>query len=238
LLNCILFWDEGNTDNVRKAMSELRANPDSGFSADLAYKSIREQILSGELKGGQWLREGDLASLIGVSRTPVREALNRLAAEGLVQHERNRGVQVQSWTRQDLDEVFGLRSLLEPWGCALAATRGETDLELLDVLVTKMDEAANHEHPDVLVMTELNNQFHHAILTASGNNLLISIVSSVQEIPLRRRTYSHFTPDERRRSLAHHHELATAMRTGDAEWAESVMRAHLRAAWNTAQRDN
>jgi DNA-binding GntR family transcriptional regulator len=216
-------------------MTDTRLNPDSGYSAELAYQSIREQILSGELEGGQWLREGDLAAIIGVSRTPVREALNRLAAEGLVQHERNRGVQVQSWTREDLDEVFGLRSILEPWACALAATKGNVDMAALEQLVNDMDAAADHEHPDVLVMTELNDRFHHTILEATGNIRLISILSSIQEIPLRRRTYSHFTPEDRQRSLSHHHELVNALRVGDAAWAESVMRAHLRAAWNTAR---
>ena len=211
--------------------------PDSGRSAEHAYRSIREQILSGERAGGQWLREGDLAASIGVSRTPVREALRRLAAEGLVRHERNRGVQVQSWTLKDLDEVFGLRSLLEPWGCALAAVRGVPDLKTLDDLAGEMDAAARHRQPDVDVITELNNRFHRAVLEASGNDRLGSLVSSVVQVPLVWRTFSHYTPEELRRSLAHHHELIDALRAHDCVWAESVMRAHVHAAWTSIRRE-
>ena len=86
------------------------AGSDAGKAAEVTYATIRRQILSGERAGGEWLREGDLAAVIGVSRTPVREALRRLAAEGLVRHEPNRGVQVEDWGVGDLDEIFSLRS--------------------------------------------------------------------------------------------------------------------------------
>jgi DNA-binding GntR family transcriptional regulator len=217
-------------------MTNNALNPDSGRSAEHAYQSIRDQILSGEQPGGQWLREGDLAAAIGVSRTPVREALRRLSAEGLVRHERNRGVQVQSWTPKDLDEVFGLRSVLEPWGCALAAVSGMADLHALKDLAGEMDAAAKHQ-PDVDVLTELNNRFHRAILEASGNARLCSLMSSIVQVPLVWRTFSHYTPEELQRSLAHHHELIDTLRAGDSEWAESVMRAHVRAAWTSIRRE-
>ena len=99
-------------------MSESAApsDPGPGHASDHAYRLIRAQILSGARAGGDWLREGDLAESLGVSRTPVREALRRLTAEGLVRYERNRGVQVAAWTAEDLHEIFSLRSVLEPWG--------------------------------------------------------------------------------------------------------------------------
>src|SRR5687767_3001615 len=117
------------------------ADTGTGAAADHAYRLVREQILSGQRAGGEWLREGDLAEHLGVSRTPVREALRRLTAEGLVRYERNRGVQVQAWNASDLDEIFSLRSVLEPWGCRLAATSGLADLATLDALAHEMDES-------------------------------------------------------------------------------------------------
>jgi DNA-binding GntR family transcriptional regulator len=105
--------------------------PDSGHATSLAYSAIRDQILSGAFPGGHRLREDDLAAMIGVSRTPIREALRSLTAEGLVNHERNRGFQVESWTLKDLEEVHGLRSLLEPYATALAATSGLLDIDAL-----------------------------------------------------------------------------------------------------------
>ena len=210
--------------------------PDAGRAVDTAYDSIKRQILSGERPGGEWLREDDLALLIGVSRTPVREALRRLAAEGLVTHEPNRGVQVQSWTDEDVEEVFGLRSLLEPWGCAMAAKRGQADLDGLQTLADQMDAAAEGPNLDFEALTDLNNRFHGAILEASGSRRVQALVSSVVDVPLVWRTFSRYNPEELRRSLAHHHELVEALRANDPDWAESVMRAHVHSAWTSIRR--
>ena len=210
---------------------------DNGHAADHAYRLIREQILSGERAGGEWLREGDLAESVGVSRTPVREALRRLTAEGLVRHERNRGVQVQDWSARDLHEIFSLRSLLEPWACRLAADAGTVDVAVLQALAEEMDEAARGAVPDVGRITVLNNRFHKMILDGSGNARLASLVASVVQVPLVWRTFSHYSPTALSRSLAHHHELVAALAAGDPDWAESVMRSHVRAAWQTINPD-
>jgi len=215
----------------------LDAGSDAGKAAEVTYLTIRRQILSGERAGGEWLREGDLAAVIGVSRTPVREALRRLAAEGLVRHEPNRGVQVEDWGVEDLDEIFSLRSQLEPWGCGLAAVTGRADLELLAELADSMDREARSEPPDLDAITELNNRFHRAVLEASGNTRLVGLVSSVVEVPLVWRTFSHYSAEAMQRSLAHHHEIVQALRAGDAAWAESVMRSHVRAAWVTLREE-
>lgn len=206
---------------------------EAGDAAEQAYRAIRDQILSGERAGGEWLREVELAVAVGVSRTPVREALRRLAAEGLVRHERNRGVRVAVWSGQDLDEIFSLRSVLEPWGSALAAESGDADLDLLTELADQMDRAARCSQPDLGEITRLNNQFHRLVLDASGNTRLVNLVSSVVEVPLVWRTFSHYSPEAMRRSLAHHHELVDALRSQDPTWAESVMRSHVRAAWTS-----
>lgn len=206
---------------------------DPGHASDHAYRLIRAQILSGERAGGDWLREGDLAESIGVSRTPVREALRRLTAEGLVRYERNRGVQVAVWTAEDLDEIFSLRSVLEPWASRLAATSASVDLEELSRLAHDMDAAARGPAADVDQITELNNRFHRLILEGSKNRRLGSVVSSVVQVPLVWQTFSHYSDTDLRRSLAHHHELVAALAAGDPDWAESVMRSHVRAAWNS-----
>lgn len=208
-------------------------DPDPRHASDHAYGLIRTQILSGARQGGDWLREGDLAEALGVSRTPVREALRRLTAEGLVRYERNRGVQVQAWTEHDLQEIFSLRSVLEPWGCRLAAISGNVPLDTLEGLAHDMDAAAAGDTPEVGRITELNNRFHRLILEGSDNRRLGSVVASIVEVPLVWQTFSHYTEADLRRSLAHHHELVAALRARDPDWAESVMRSHVRAAWNS-----
>jgi DNA-binding GntR family transcriptional regulator len=211
---------------------------DTGHASDHAYRLIRAQILSGDREGGDWLREGDLAESLGVSRTPVREALRRLTAEGLVRYERNRGVQVQAWTAEDLDEIFSLRSVLEPWASRLAALAGNVDLEALGELARDMDAAAAGRTADVDRITELNNRFHGLILQGSGNRRLSDVVSSVVQVPLVWQTFSHYSEESLRRSLAHHHELVSALAAGDGDWAESVMRSHVRAAWSSIRENH
>jgi DNA-binding GntR family transcriptional regulator len=218
---------------MSEAATSNPTEPDPRHASDHAYRLIRAQILAGERKGGDWLREGDLAEAIGVSRTPVREALRRLTAEGLVRYERNRGVKVQAWTAQDLDEIFSLRSVLEPWACRLAAASDTVDLDELDRLACDMDQAASGATADVDRITELNNRFHRLILEGSNNRRLGSVVSSVVQVPLVWQTFSHYSENDLRRSLAHHHELVSALAARDADWAESVMRSHVRAAWNS-----
>lgn len=221
-----------NTSNAEHGTPGVIAHDaDPGHAAERAYRVIRRQILTGERAAGEWLREGDLATVLGVSRTPVREAFRRLVAEGLASHERNRGVRVQNWDVGDLDEIFSLRSVLEPWGCSLTAARGTADIEVLEQLAQRMDRAAAPPTPDLEEVTALNNEFHRTILEASGNSRLVLTLSSLVDVPLVSRTFSLYTPDTLRRSLAHHHEIVRAFEAGDPTWAESVMRSHVRSAW-------
>lgn len=214
-----------------------RTSPGVVRSPEHVYLAIREQILTGRRSGGEWLREEELAVALSVSRTPVREALRRLAAEGLVQHERNRGARVASWSASDLDEIFSLRSALEPWASALAAASGAARTEELASLAEQMDRAAEGPAPDYDKITRLNNAFHRLVVEASGNRRLATMLMALVDVPLVWRTFSHYSPEALRRSLAHHHELVDALRAGDAEWAESVMRSHVRAAWSTVRTD-
>ncbi|MEO6998604.1 MAG: GntR family transcriptional regulator [Terracoccus sp.] len=217
-------------------MSSQGHPSDTGQAAEHAYTCIREQILSGERSGGEWLREDGLADSIGVSRTPVREALRRLAAEGLVLYQPNRGVQVQTWSASDLNEIYGLRSLLEPYGSRLAARTGRADCEALEALSTRMEKEVNSRVPDLDMVAELNNDFHRLIIEASGNARLTDLVTSNLQVPLVRHTFSRYSSASLQRSMAHHRELVDALRVGDPEWAESVMRAHVHAAWSVMRR--
>lgn len=201
--------------------------------SDVVYRAIRQEIMSGARPEDSWLREGDLADELGVSRTPVREALRRLAAEGVVRHEPNRGVRVESWSAAQVDEIFTLRAVLEPLACSLAATVGQLDVHRLRTLAERMDRAALGEPQDLEALTRSNNEFHRLIVEGSGNSRLVGIIASLIEIPLVHRTFERYSDRSLRRSLAHHHELIHAFEARDPEWAESVMRSHVRAAWST-----
>src|SRR3954454_19300768 len=113
----------------------------SSTSAERTLASLRELILDGDLRPGTRLGEVELADRLGVSRTPVREALSRLAAEGLVEVAPNRGARVATWTVAELEGVFDLRASLEPrlTGFAVARAAGD-DVEELDALARRMHE--------------------------------------------------------------------------------------------------
>src|SRR5262249_8606983 len=146
-------------------------------AADVAYRSLREMILSGGVDAGSRLGEVELAETLGLSRTPVREALQRLGTEGLVEGLPHRGARVGRWTAADLEEIFELRAQLEPYGAARAARRGLA-AERLDELAGLCDEMERAVAArDFRAVTELNDRLHTSIVEGSGNTRLPALVS-------------------------------------------------------------
>ena len=207
----------------------------TNLTTDVAYQTIRSKILTGEIRGGEWLREAELAVQLGVSRTPVREALGRLVADGLAFHEPNRVVRVGEWTIEDFNEIYDLRLLLESYGASMAAVNPETEVGRLRRLADEMSGIADSDSPDYARLTDLNNEFHSSIVNYSGNSKLASILASIVQVPLVRLTFARYTREELLRSMNHHRELVDAFDARDAKWAEAVMRAHLRSGWSAMQ---
>lgn len=191
------------------------------------YLEVADRLANGELRPGQWLRERTLAQSMGISRTPVREALNKLAAEGLVRLERNRGAQVVEWTREQILEIYGLRSATEAFVASVAARK-------IDYLaLSKLEEnLAQYEH--VIAqgdatrgrLYELNNEFHSIILGATNNDTLIYLASGVINLPLARRTFLRYSDHDLKRSVAQHRELIEVLRDGDSEATSMLMHVH------------
>jgi len=200
--------------------------------AEKAYSAIRERVLSGEYPAGSRLREEELAEAVGVSRTPVREALRRLDAEGVVEFVPNRGAQVAVWSRQDLEEIFSLRALLEGYGARLAASKMEpAELEELAALADQMETIARRGiegHYDQMAL--LNGRFHRLVVEAARNRRLATLVGSIVELPLQQRTLRRYSDEDLTRSMRQHRELIDALAAGDTKWAEAVMQAHVLAA--------
>jgi DNA-binding GntR family transcriptional regulator len=203
-------------------------------ASESAYEAIRAAILSGDFARGERLREEALATLAGVSRTPVREALRRLDAEGIVEFTPNRGARVPAWSRQELNELYELRAMLEGYGARLAASRvTPEELEELADLARRMESLSREGSAAADEMTVLNGRFHQAIVQASRNTQLDSLVRGMMDVPLITRTFERYSPGRMQASCAHHHELVEALRAGDPVWAESVMRNHIIAARST-----
>lgn len=201
-------------------------------ATDRAYDALRGQILAGTRAAGSRLGEDAIAEELGLSRTPVREALQRLGTEGLVEHLAHRGARVSSWSADDLEETFDLRAALEGLGARRAAERATAaDVAGLRDLCTLMEETIPPGAPrDLDALTRLNRQFHHELLRIAGSPRLEAMVDAVIHVPVVMRTFLRYSDHALARSQHHHRELCDALEAADGGWAESVMRSHVLAA--------
>lgn len=204
----------------------------STTSSERTVSTLRELILRGEFRTGSYLGEVDLAERLGVSRTPVREALTRLAAEGLVELSPNRRARVSSWSVAELEGVFDLRTVLEPRIAALAVARATPeDVDALTALATRMaavGEPGAAQDLDALV--PLNREFHGRLVTMADHPKMAAALAGAIHAPIVLRNFHTYDDASLQRSLAHHVEIVAAVRAGDPEWAQAVMTAHIRNA--------
>lgn len=186
---------------------------------------LQHAILEGLLKPGERLRAEALAQRFGTSRTPIREALLQLEAQGLVEVEPNRGAVVRAFDRDDLLDLYGVRALLEPAAAARAATRiGEADIERLHELC----ERARHASVDEQIA--YNEDFHRIIVEAAASPRLAVAMRAASGIPRAFRSLFWDSEEQRAESLLCHRRLVSAFRVRDAQLAEAVMRMHILGA--------
>lgn len=198
-------------------------------ASERAQVALREQILSGALPAGAHLGEVELAGRLGLSRTPVREALSRLAAEGLVELHAHRGARVTRFTEADLDDAFDVRRALEPRATERAATRATAaDLDELDDLArTMLALGAPGPGQDLDGLVERNRRFHARLIEIADTPALASALAGVVHTPVVLRTFHSYDADSLARSLAHHAEIVAALCAGDGTWAAAVMVSHI-----------
>jgi DNA-binding GntR family transcriptional regulator len=207
---------------------ENSRGPTVGLASDLAYEALLTDILAGTIPIGRRIREEEVAAQVGVSRTPVREALRRLQAEGLVELFPHRGAVVQA-ALYELDELFELRALVEGFAAERAAARRtDEDLDSLTELCDRM-EAVVADREDPKQLTSLNMAFHRQVQAAAGIQRVLTLAPSLMLGPLVRETFRHYTEPELTRSMRQHREVVEALTLRDAAWARSVMCAHLYA---------
>jgi DNA-binding GntR family transcriptional regulator len=192
-------------------------------------QELRDLILGAELAPGSRLGEVELAERLGVSRTPVREALTRLAAEGLVEIAANRGARVATWTVAELEGVFDLRASLEPRLTAFAVPNaGTDDVDALDDLANRMIEVGSPgPRQDLDALVPLNRAFHDRLIALAAHPTLATALAAAIHPPIVRRNFHAYDEASLRRSLGHHLEIVAAVRAGDPAWAQAVMTAHL-----------
>jgi DNA-binding GntR family transcriptional regulator len=193
---------------------------------DEVAAQLRERIFAGELAPGTFLDEVRLAEQLNISRTPLREALKVLTAEGLVRHEPRRGCFVNEVTEQDLDEIFPVIALLEG-RCAFEAAQhaSDADLQALEELHQKLARHAKAKR--INEYYETNFAIHEAIIALAGNRWLASVIGDLRKIVKLARLQQLHAPGRLEQSLAEHLAVFAALKARDAEGAEAAMRTHL-----------
>jgi DNA-binding GntR family transcriptional regulator len=203
-------------------------------AVERAYEMIRGEILSGQLEPGERLREEELVSRIGVSRTPVREALRRLEADGYTIVQANRGASVSAYSKRDVDEIYGLRALLEGHAARRAAARVTPQqierLEAINAQMRALKANVTNGLERQLQRSELNHAFHEVVLEASDNVRLATIVRQLAQVALSARTFAQYSEDDEERALENHDELIRALKSGHPDWVEATMRSHIHNA--------
>lgn len=197
---------------------------------DLVCERIRDDIVNGLFKPGEIISTGQIARDLKISSMPVRAALTRLEAEGLVLIAPQRGVMVSKISPEDLEEVFLIRSRLEGLGVYLACPHmTKANLEKLHELAADMrrSEKAN----DSKGWVRANGQFHRLIFGASQRPRLERLLSDLLNEGKRGRIVPRNVPGHMGRRNAEHESIVKALESRDAELAERMMRNHLLASW-------
>ena len=193
---------------------------------DEAASRLRERIFAGELSPGMFLDEVALAQELSISRTPLREALKVLTAEGLVRHEPRRGSFVNEVTEQDLDEIFPVIALLEGQCARLAAQHAtDADLDALELLHDKLQRHAKAKRINEYYAA--NFAIHEAIIQLAANRWLAQVIGDLRKIVKLARLQQLHAPGRLAQSLTEHMAVFAALKARDPDGAEAAMRTHL-----------
>ena len=202
-------------------------------ASDTAYEKIRSHLLSGEAQPGDRLTAEQLSEIAGVSRTPVREAVQRLERELLLMRTPSNRLFVPDWGEDEIDEMFTLRLMLEGHAAERAAQRlSAQQIDHLEIINAELHEAVALDRPDVARFLEANRRFHETVTDAAHSPRLGQILSMLVEQPVVLHTAREYSIEDLKQSARDHDELVAAFRARDPQWARSVMGSHLRRAFH------
>ena len=193
---------------------------------DEATRIVRDAILAGTLESGTKLRQVELANQLGISRTPLREALMKLEQEGLIARLPRGGLRVIELEIQETIELYEIREMLDGLAAALAAQRvDEKTLEILEGHLKRMEKCVQKQNAHEWFIHHV--AFHEAIMQASGNGRLLALISNVRLSIQRFHPVLLTTPDRLRNAFQEHMAIFNAIRRRDPEAAERLGRLHI-----------
>ena len=218
------------TDGALQGTAEARQLEEPPMpSSERVYQALKHRILAGMLEPGSRLVELQLAQDFQVSRTPVRETLKRLMAEGLVRVDPVRGIVVSDVDARELEEIFVIREVLDGLAARLAAGRvSSADLTKLHLLMDMMrDSVANGQWE---AMVQANIKFHDVLHQAAGNERLRHLTRNLLDFVRRFSTQAFASEERAAEVLAEHEEIIKALEKRDPDMAERVARSHVATA--------
>jgi DNA-binding GntR family transcriptional regulator len=204
----------------------LQKASDAGTTADAVYRVLRNSIIEGAIAAGARLRSDALATELRVSRTPVREALRKLEAEGLVVRA-GAGLMVRALSEQELTEVFYVREALEGMAARLAAENA-TPSEIAAIRELLEDMEAVHRRGDIGALRRLTGEFHQLVCRGSHNNRLLESLKTLLDHVRQIETSTLYNEGRPAAALEEHRSLLDAIAARDGDRAENAARAHRR----------
>ncbi len=215
----------------RAELNDLDLGPLQAFQerkslGEHVFESLKHSIVRGKISPGEWLVESHIAETLGISRTPVREAIHKLEREGLIERQPRGGFTVLGFERDDIEETFGIRSVLEGYAARLAAVKH--DAHELEVLENKIDEFQNAlDRKKMNLLPAINTEFHDLLYSLSKSPKLINMINGLRDQIYR---YRQVILKERKfasTSNLDHKKMLKYIRKRDAEGAERLVRDHI-----------
>jgi len=202
-----------------------------GRLSDRIYSIVKEEILSGRLAPGQHLALEEIAQNLGVSTTPIRDALSQLAADGLVEWRPRRGAYVAHLTPKTISEIYQVRKILEYGAAELAIARGAAvadEMRSLAAQIAAIDTSADGQA--AMDYAHLELRFHAVPIERIENSKLLEVYNSLSSVMIV--AFTLYPADSRRRAdvVAEHEAIVAALTAGDAVWARAAIYAHLENA--------
>jgi DNA-binding GntR family transcriptional regulator len=222
------------TQQVSEIMEGLTAI-DSGVlrtrsRASFVYDSLRDAIWEGRFAHGERLREEEIARALGVSRTPVREALQRLQQRGLLAVGPGRGLIIAQLTKQQVHQLYSMRTILEGSAARFAAQHANAaEIDILYHLQRQLAGAGD----DALMLVKLNRRFHQAIYEAAHNQYLMQALEALHDSLVLLHSTTFRVPNRRRESDEEHRLIVAAIERRDPDQAEKAARQHIEQAQRT-----
>lgn len=206
-------------------------------ASDTAYQTLRDRIIAGALPPGDRLVERRLCAELGISRTPVREALRQLTAEGLVTNRPHHGMAVAALSPEEIEEIFEFGVVTESFLAGLAASKATpADVRSLQDRLERLRTLVADKTTDPGAYSLQDHRLHAEIARIAGNQRLRGLLQQAMTPVVLSQVFACYAPHDFARSLAEHEVIVEAIAAGDREWAQAAMRAHILSGRGAAAR--